>query len=259
MTGDPTYDRILVAALCLAGVVALVAPFVQSGYGRFAPSKWDPKITPRLGWFLMELPATVFFWIFFLAGPHRSAPAAIVLAIVWQIHYLNRGFIFPYLIRPRPEARSGLSVVGIGAAVTAVHGYLNGAFISTYGAHIWDGWLTDPRFLVGIAIYYAGFFLNVHSDAIVRGLRSKDEALSGERAYRIPRGGGFRYVTNPSYLGELIGWIGWSIATWSLAGVFILAISAANLVPRAFATHKWYLEKFPDYPKDRKVLVPFVV
>jgi len=47
--------------------------------------------------------------------------------------------------------------------------------------------------------------------------------------------------------------------TWSLAGVFILGISAANLVPRAFATHRWYRDKFPDYPRHRRALIPFVL
>ena len=48
-------------------------------------------------------------------------------------------------------------------------------------------------------------------------------------------------------------------ATWSLAGVVIFLITAGNLVPRAFATHKWYREKFADYPSGRKALIPFVV
>jgi 3-oxo-5-alpha-steroid 4-dehydrogenase 1 len=41
--------------------------------------------------------------------------------------------------------------------------------------------------------------------------------------------------------------------------VMIFLISAGNLVPRAFATHKWYREKFPDYPANRKALIPYVI
>lgn len=65
-------------------------------------------------------------------------------------------------------------------------------------------------------------------------------------------------MTSPQYLGELVAWVGFAMITWSLAGVFILAISAANLVPRALATHRWYQERFPNYPRGRKALVPFL-
>jgi 3-oxo-5-alpha-steroid 4-dehydrogenase 1 len=30
----------------------------------------------------------------------------------------------------------------------------------------------------------------------------------------------------------------------------------ANLAPRAWSHHKWYHEKFSDYPLDRKALIP---
>ncbi|MDH5284165.1 MAG: 3-oxo-5-alpha-steroid 4-dehydrogenase, partial [Gemmatimonadota bacterium] len=32
--------------------------------------------------------------------------------------------------------------------------------------------------------------------------------------------------------------------------------TVANLAPRAWSHHRWYLEKFPDYPPDRKALIP---
>jgi 3-oxo-5-alpha-steroid 4-dehydrogenase 1 len=112
--------------------------------------------------------------------------------------------------------------------------------------------------LLGAAAYGSGLALNIHSDAILRNLRTRAEVERGETSYRIPHGGGFRFVTNPQYFGELLAWLGFAAMTWSLAGVFILTLSAANLVPRAIATHRWYRERFPDYPKERRVLVPYV-
>jgi hypothetical protein len=35
--------------------------------------------------------------------------------------------------------------------------------------------------------------------------------------------------------------------------------TAANLVPRAVAHHRWYRERFADYPAERKALVPFLL
>ncbi|MGL5956334.1 MAG: 3-oxo-5-alpha-steroid 4-dehydrogenase, partial [Brevinema sp.] len=35
--------------------------------------------------------------------------------------------------------------------------------------------------------------------------------------------------------------------------------TVANLLPRALTSHRWYLDHFPDYPKDRKALIPFLL
>lgn len=258
-TGDRVYDTILYTALALAVVAMIASRFIAAPYGRFGERMSLPKLHPRWGWMLMELPATLVFWPSFLTGPHAHATAPMFIATVWGVHYLNRGFVFPWLIRaPRSSRSFSVLVIGSGIVVTSLHGWLHGYFVSRYATHLLGDWLTDPRFLVGVALYGSGLALNIHSDAILRNLRSREEVERGERVYRVPMGGGFRFVTNPQYFGELVAWTGFAMVTWSLAGVFILSISLANLVPRAIATHAWYRERFPDYPRDRRALVPLV-
>ena len=75
------------------------------------------------------------------------------------------------------------------------------------------------------------------------------------KGYGIPNGGFYRWVTCPNYLGEILEWIGWAIACWSLAGCSFAIWVIANLVPRARSNHQWYHEQFKDYPKKRKILV----
>jgi len=260
-TGDATYDTILTFAFGLVVLVFIGAAFMKSPYGRFASDRWGVNLSPRLGWFLMELPATVSFVFFYFQGRHRFDIVPLFFLLVWLIHYGNRGFVFPYLIRSPKGATASFSItiVLMGWLVTTLHGYLNAVFISDLGTHFTLDWFSDPRFIVGIALYYASFALNVHSDAIIRRLRSHDEVERGEKVYRIPKGGLFRFVTNPSYLTEITAFAGFAIATWSLGATFILLITIGNLVPRAFQTHRWYREKFPDYPTERRALIPFVI
>jgi len=257
-TGDAFYDAVLTFALGLAAVVMVLAWLVPSPYGRFASAKLGPSLDPRLGWFLMELPSSVVFAVAFLLGPHRAEPVPLIIAAIWALHYGNRGFFFPLSMRvPRGQkATFGLLVVAFGWLVTTLHGYLYGSFASTHGAHLGTAWLTDPRFLGGLSLYLVCLGLNIHSDAILRRLRTAEEVAQGIHTYRIPRGGLFRWVSSPSYLTELGAWLGLAVATWSLAGVFILVISAANLIPRARSTHRWYRERFPDYPPERRALLP---
>ncbi|MGB0970141.1 MAG: methyltransferase [Mycobacterium sp.] len=259
-TGNTTYDTVLTIALAVAALVIVGGLFVQSPYGRFGSTAPGVNLNPKLGWWLMEIPATVAFAIFYLTGPFRFDATPLVLAAIWLLHYGNRGWFFPLSIRQVPGKRSSfnISVIAAGMVITAMHGYLNGAFFShDYKHQYGTDWLTDPRFLLGVVVYLSGFVLLVSSESIVRNLRDKKNPGSSE--YKIPYGGGFRFVTSPAYLGELIAWAGFALLTWSLAGVAIFLITAGNLVPRAFATHKWYREKFPDYPAERKALIPGVI
>ena len=254
-TGDTTYDTVLAVGFAFAAFVVVAQRFVQSPHGRFASEKLGPSLDPRLGWWLMELPATLVFLAVFFLSPSWREPVPLLFGAVWCLHYANRGWFFPLSMRVQPGTKQtfGLSVVVAGWFVTAMHGYLNAAWFGEHG-HFTTAWLTDPRFLVGLVVYYGGYGLVLQSERIVRQLRKP-----GGPRYVLPTGGGFRWVTNPAYLGELVGWAGFALMTWSLAGVLIFLISAANLVPRAFATHAWYRKTFPDYPADRKVLVPWLI
>ncbi|MCA9579097.1 MAG: methyltransferase [Polyangiales bacterium] len=259
-TSNPTFDLALTVAFAIVALTVVAAPFIASPYGRFATDRYGMALDPRLGWFLMELPATLAFFTVYLRSPERAEPFAMFCAFVWGVHYLNRGFLMPAFMRVPKGQKStfGLMVVVIGWVVTSLHGYLNATWVTSLFPQRGVAWFSDPRFIVGVTLYYGGLLVNLHSDHILRTLRTKDEVARGERHYRIPQGGLFRYVTNPSYFSELVFWIGFAMFTWSPAGIYIFAISAANLVPRARDTHAWYREKFPDYPPERKALIPFV-
>jgi len=88
-------------------------------------------------------------------------------------------------------------------------------------------------FIIGIIIFFFGFFTHVHSNHIIRNLRNP-----GETDFKIPYGGMFRFVSCPSYLGEITEWTGWSIMTWSISGLVFAIWTAANLGPRARSNHE---------------------
>ena len=66
----------------------------------------------------------------------------------------------------------------------------------------------------------------------------------------------YEWVSCPNYLGEVLTWVGWTIATWSLAGLSFAVFTAANLVPRGMANHRWYQKTFEDYPSERRAVMP---
>ena len=134
-----------------------------------------------------------------------------------------------------------------------VNVFFQGTWIFVFSDYS-SGWLTSIPFLLGLLIFFSGFYINFKSDEIMIDLRTD----KGE-GYHIPRGFLFNKVSNPNYLGEFIEWLGWAIMTWSWAGLVFFLWTVCNLFPRAIANHNWYQDKFADYPKDRKAVIPNII
>jgi protein-S-isoprenylcysteine O-methyltransferase Ste14 len=235
------------AAVTAAALLLITAP-----YGRHGRAGWGPQLPAKLGWVVMESPAVLLFVAVYAQGAHRADAAPLVLLALWQLHYVQRTFVFPLLMRG-PGRPMPVLIVLLALAFNGVNAYVNAWWIAELG-HYPTAWLRDPRFLAGAAIFLAGWLINLRADAALRNLRAP-----GEQGYKIPRGGLYERVSCPNYLGELLEWTGWTIATWSLAGLSFAVYTAANLVPRALANHRWYRERFPDYPAERRAVIPYVL
>ena len=83
--------------------------------------------------------------------------------------------------------------------------------------------------------------------------------FNNHNEYKIPKGGLYEYISCPNYFGEIIEWVGFAVMTWSLPGLIFAMWTIFNLVPRAISHHKWYNQKFKNYPKSRKSIVPFII
>ena len=253
MSGAQFYD---VAILIWLGVGALTFPalfFISAPYGRHARRGWGPAVPARLGWVLMELPAPALMALFFFTGGRTGDLAALAFIVIWQVHYIQRTFVYPALMKSNATPMP-VSIVVFGIFFNLGNAYFNGVWVFHLAPAYGAAWLADPRFLVGVAVFAAGFFINLQSDAILRNLRRP-----GETGYKIPRGGLYRWVSSPNYLGEMMEWAGWALATWSLAGLSFFLWTVANLLPRAMANHRWCLEKLPNYPAARRAVIPYVL
>ena len=249
---EPDIYRLLVWVIFgLAGVTFLYLLRKPAPYGRhYSGSGWGPAVSSRAGWIGMESPAVFFFLFVYLEGSLRGSLLSLVFLAMWQGHYLNRTLIYPF--RMRTGRRMPLVVAGSGFFFNLLNAYVNARFVSHLGEYP-VSWLTNPCFLIGAAVFAGGIVLNVHSDGILRGLRKQ-----GGAGYVVPDRGAFRYVSSPNYLGEILEWTGWAIATWSPGGLAFCVYTIANLVPRARSNHRWYQERFTDYPPSRRALIPGV-
>ena len=200
----------------------------------------------------MESPATLLFVAVYFAGDRALATVPLVLLAMWQLHYINRTFIYPLRIR-ESNKRMPISVAGMAFLFNCLNAYINARWISHFGDYSVD-WLATTPFIAGVSIFAVGWIVNQHADRTLFRLRKP-----GDTNYAIPRGGLYEKVSCPNYLGEILEWLGWAIATWSLAGAAFAVFTAANLLPRAIAIHRWYRAEFPDYPESRRAVIPYLI
>ncbi|MCM1515670.1 MAG: DUF1295 domain-containing protein [Paraprevotella sp.] len=254
----------------LAAIVFTALFFFKAGYGYLSTSSWGPKIGNKLAWVIMEAPSFLFLLYYtcrFAASGAVTADNRAVLytmAGLFLLHYFQRAFIFPLLMRGK--SRMPIAIMTMGMVFNTLNSYFIAGWL--YGSAIPFGpetripemvytgeWFWSPQFIAGTLVFFAGMLINLHSDHVIRHLRKP-----GDTKHYIPRKGFYRYVTSANYFGELTEWVGYAILTWSPAGVLFAVWTFANLGPRAKSLTAKYEEEFgEEYRKlDKKHLIPFI-
>lgn len=226
--------------------------FKTAPYGRHTSESWGPTISNRAGWIFMELPALLLFLFFFIRGSSYISQGVLVFVVAWCVHYVNRTFIYPLRIKTSGK-RMPIIIMLSAICFNAVNTFLIASYLAANAENYPMSWFGSWQFILGFSLFVIGFVINQYSDYLLINLRKP-----GETNYKIPNGFLFKYISCPNLLGELIEWLGFAIMTWCLPSWSFFIWTFANLVPRAIAHHKWYIEKFPNYPKDRKAVFPFL-
>jgi protein-S-isoprenylcysteine O-methyltransferase Ste14 len=240
------------AWFALAAVTFLVLQFISAPYGKHVRAGWGPTMPNHIGWMVMETPPIVIFIALYATGDRVGSPVATTFLVLFLAHYVYRGWVYPFRLRTTGK-RMPVLICALALLTNIGIGWIQASWLFSLSEIRGLAYFGDARFVVGVALFGFGYWLNHDSDARLRNLRKPRET-----GYKIPRGGGFRFVSSPHYLGEIVEWTGWALATWSLPTLAFLAWTMANLTPRANETHQWYLDKFEDYPKSRKRLIPFL-
>ncbi|KAK9540978.1 hypothetical protein VZT92_003393 [Zoarces viviparus] len=222
-------------------------------YGRYLPA--EGRCCPaRLGWFLQEVPAFLLPLLLLLLteepGRTGDRTGRTLLLCTFMLHYFHRSFIYAFLTRGRPVP---LPIVLAAAIFCSLNGFLQGHHL-LHCAQFEHTWLRDARLAAGFLLFVVGMIVNIHSDHILRGLRRP-----GETVYRIPYGGMFEFVSGANFFGEILEWCGFALASWSLPATAFAFFTVCSIGPRAYQHHRDYLQRFEDYPRSRRAVIPFIL
>jgi len=249
---NPVYYYSLLAWCTFAIVIFFILIKFKNlpTYGRHV-SKKGILINNKLGWILMEIPTLILMPYFIFSSNNNPNMVIWCFFGLYMIHYTNRTIIFPLRLKIK---KNKIPIHIIFSA--AVFNFCNTFFLGYYFGKLADynlDWFKTPYFICGILIFFTGFFINQQSDTILINLRKE-----GGREYKIPFGGLFKYISCPNHFGEIIEWLGFAILTCSFAGFSFALWTVCNLIPRSIKHHNWYINKFNEYPTNRKAIIPFL-
>ena len=248
------YNYLLYAMPPLAVIVFAALFFIKAGYGIFRTKAWGISLPNKIGWVLMECPVFIVMLYLWLQSENRMEPILLTFFILFQLHYFQRTFIFPFLMKG--HSKMPISIVLMGVVFNLINGFLIGEslfYLAPEGKYTSE-WFTAPVFIIGTLIFFIGMGINLHSDHVIRNLRPK-----GDTRHHLPQKGMYRYVTSGNYFGELVEWTGFAILTQSTASWIFVIWTFANLAPRAYSIHKQYRKEFGNEAVGkRKCLIPYI-
>lgn len=249
-TSEAMFDTVAKGMLVWGVIIFVALQVKEAEYGRYSKDN-GYFINGHLGWFIQELPSLAIpVWMMcFTESYLLENTSNRILLFCFIAHYIHRTLIYPLLLKGKPLP---LFMVILAFLFCTVNGYLQGGYL-LYSARYTDDWINHPQFIIGIVLFMLGLIINIHSDYILRNLRKP-----GETGYKIPTGGMFEYISGANFYGEILEWCGFALASNSLPAFAFAFSSCCNLGPRAVHHHRWYKEKFDDYPSNRKAIIPFV-
>ncbi|XP_021296683.1 very-long-chain enoyl-CoA reductase-like [Herrania umbratica] len=164
------------------------------------------------------------------------------------IHFSKR--VFEALFIHKYSGKMGLDTL-----IFILVSYLVSTASMIYSQHLTQGVPEPPIDLKypGIVLFLIGVSGNFYHHYLLSKLRGK-----GDNEYKIPKGGFFALVACPHYLFEVLGFWGITFISQTLYTFSFTLGSTLYLMGRSYATRKWYLSKFEDFPKGVKAMIPYI-
>ncbi|KAF5188608.1 Very-long-chain enoyl-coa reductase [Thalictrum thalictroides] len=173
----------------------------------------------------------------------------------WCFHYFKR-IMETFFVHRFSHATSPVSNV----FRNCFYYWSFGAYVAYYVNHPLYTPVSDLQMKIGFGLGLLCQVSNFYCHLLLRSLRSPD----GKGGYQIPRGFLFNFVTCANYTTEIYQWLGFNIATQTVAGYVFLVVAASIMTNWALGKHRRLVKLFngkdgkPKYPWRWAILPPFI-
>ncbi|KAJ0182497.1 hypothetical protein K1T71_001866 [Dendrolimus kikuchii] len=221
---------------------------------------------PQISWknvFLAEYagPLLVYLWAYqrpwILYGAQDSTPASVatVAAICWSVHYAKR-LLETLFVHRFSHGTMPLKNLFRNCAYYWL-------FTLYVAYHINHPLYTAPCttcFYVGLVGFILCELGNLSIHILLKNLRPP-----GTKVRRVPVPDGnpfsllFNFVSCPNYTYEFGSWLFFTIMTKCAPAGLFAAAGFYQMAVWAIGKHRNYKKEFPEYPKGRKAILPFIL
>lgn len=173
----------------------------------------------------------------------------------WCFHYAKR-ILETFFIHRFSHATSPLSNV----FRNCCYYWTFGAVIAYFVNHPLYTPVSEKQMKIGFGLGIVCQLANFYCHILLRNLRSPE----GKGGYQIPSGFLFNIVTCANYTTEIYQWLGFNIATQTVAGYTFLVVATFIMTNWALAKHRRLKKLFdgkdgrPKYPRRWVILPPFL-
>ncbi|KAJ7563591.1 hypothetical protein O6H91_03G116100 [Diphasiastrum complanatum] len=180
---------------------------------------------------LVIFPIFYFFPVYslFSLPPRKTThPAQTYALLYWTLHYAKRIYE-TFFIHSFSHATSPVSNV----YRNCCYYWSFATFIAYYVNHPLYTPVSEKQMYIGFISGLIWQLANLYCHIILKNLRSQ-----GKGGYQIPRGFLFNYITCANYTTEIYQWLGFNIATQTVAGYSFLIVAALIMTNWALAKHR---------------------
>ncbi len=226
---------------------------------------------PQIGWstvFICEYAGPLFVYLIFYLRPSlvygtldaktsKMLPVVHLAAAAWSVHYAKRILETIFVHR---FSHATMPIMNLFKNCSYYWGCA--AFVSYFVNHpLYNGTsLGDIQVYAGLAAFIFNELGNLSIHLALRNLRP-----AGSKVRKIPFPTGnpftilFSFVSCPNYTYEFGAWLSFSIMTQSLPAFIFTSLGMYQMTVWAIGKHRNYKREFPQYPKGRKAILPFII
>ncbi|XP_011176075.2 polyprenol reductase [Solenopsis invicta] len=193
--------------------------------------------------------------------PLISAEDAILALVVYNIHCWKRVYETFY-VNIFSDQKINICIYLIGyvhyiGLTLCIIGETEGFVKDSHG----DVFLhkITPIKLVCALICLWSSYMQLKTNFILAKLRKNTHGDIVSLEHKIPSDGLFKYIAGPLQLCEILIYLMLSVILWRASTYHYVTLWViVNQVECAFLSHQWYRKTFKNYPKERRILIPYV-